>query len=151
MNTCNFRDLLMPYHDGELPERKRAELEAHLRDCPECAAELTRYRALSSLLGVEHAPGMPVGMLRRLHAAVRPVREYEIMRTCRWAAAVAATLLVAAIGWLARSNAYAGGAVQSPAIWEVAAVTLNPDLTETASRDAFAQWVAGDLSRGDPE
>lgn len=151
MKSCEFAEFLMLYHDGELPPDRRAEMEGHLRDCAECAAELARYRTLSALLGEETPPEMPKGMIERLHAAVRPVREYEIVRTCRWTAAVAASLLVACIGWLARSDAYANGAVQSPAIWEVAAVTLDTELPETESNDTFTEWMVSDLSRGGPQ
>jgi anti-sigma factor RsiW len=151
MKSCEFGEFLMLYHDGELPPGRRAKMESHLRDCAECAAGLAEYRGLSELLVGDAPIEMPQGMLKRLHAAVRPVREYEIVRTCRWTAAVAATLLVACIGWLAQSDAYANGAVQSPAIWEVAAVTLDTELPETGSNDIFAEWMLSDLSRGGPQ
>ena len=37
-NTC--RENLSAYLDGELPQREKALLEAHLADCPECRAVL---------------------------------------------------------------------------------------------------------------
>jgi len=38
------------YHDGELTESRRAEVEAHLGACAECRSELEELRALSGLL-----------------------------------------------------------------------------------------------------
>jgi anti-sigma factor RsiW len=44
------RQILSVYHDGELPSPWKEEMESHLGRCPECRAELERYRALSAAL-----------------------------------------------------------------------------------------------------
>jgi hypothetical protein len=41
---------LQAYHDGQLSERRQAQVKAHLIGCPECQAELTELRSLSNLL-----------------------------------------------------------------------------------------------------
>ena len=53
---------LLAYLDGELGERERTRVEAHLATCSRCTAELERLRALRQELG------------RTLDAAISPVR-----------------------------------------------------------------------------
>lgn len=50
-------DWLAAYHDGELPGARLAQVEAHLRECPACSAELEALRALSAALQAN--PAMP--------------------------------------------------------------------------------------------
>ena len=46
--TCQlFEKQLSPYLDGELPAARAARLEAHLRTCPHCQAELRAMRGIS--------------------------------------------------------------------------------------------------------
>lgn len=44
MNCNEVRELLMPFHDGELDPAVSAEVERALVDCPECSAELAELR-----------------------------------------------------------------------------------------------------------
>ena len=46
------------YHDGELPEARRGQVESHLQKCPACQAELEALKSLSALL--QENPAMPV-------------------------------------------------------------------------------------------
>jgi len=47
--TCRlFENQLSPYLDGELAATRAARLEAHLRVCPHCQAELSAMRQVSS-------------------------------------------------------------------------------------------------------
>ena len=60
--TCRlYEEQLSSYMDGELPRARAVRLEAHLKTCPHCQAELealggiaTRLRAASSSLQVSH-------------------------------------------------------------------------------------------------
>ena len=47
-NTC--RENLSAYLDGELPQREKALLEAHLTDCPDCRAVLGQLRTVSGIV-----------------------------------------------------------------------------------------------------
>jgi anti-sigma factor RsiW len=46
----HIEHLLGAYHDGELPERARKRVEAHLRECPRCREASSRLRVLSRTL-----------------------------------------------------------------------------------------------------
>lgn len=50
MCACEREALLGPYHDGELSDAARREVEAHVAACPDCARELHRLRAISRRL-----------------------------------------------------------------------------------------------------
>ena len=60
--TCRlYEEELSSYLDGELPAARAARLEAHLKVCPHCQAELdamggiaSRLRELSNLVEVSH-------------------------------------------------------------------------------------------------
>ena len=45
-----------PYVDGELPRAEREEVEAHLRECPDCEKLTARFRTLDSLAGRDEVP-----------------------------------------------------------------------------------------------
>ncbi len=48
MNCQQVREKLEKYIDGELGSDERASLEAHVANCPECAAELANLQALNA-------------------------------------------------------------------------------------------------------
>jgi anti-sigma factor RsiW len=147
MADCMHRKQLMAYHDGELPPKRRREVERHVEGCPACAAELAQLRALSGLLQDAEAPVMPEDVLGRLHGALPTGRERSILRLCRAVAVAAAVLLVISGGSLWYETARPGGASAAPAAWEVAAVTPERDATRNAPGEAFALWAVNDLSR----
>jgi predicted anti-sigma-YlaC factor YlaD len=47
---------LNAYHDDELRPRRRALVEAHLEQCPQCQAELSELQEISSLLAAQPLP-----------------------------------------------------------------------------------------------
>ncbi|TKJ42668.1 hypothetical protein CEE36_07140 [candidate division TA06 bacterium B3_TA06] len=50
MNCKGIEELLQAYHDGELSEAQRKEVESHLAKCPKCQAKLAELGALDELL-----------------------------------------------------------------------------------------------------
>jgi len=50
MNCKGIEKLLQAYHDGELSEAQRKEVESHLAKCPKCQAKLAELGALDELL-----------------------------------------------------------------------------------------------------
>jgi hypothetical protein len=52
---CPDRQILSVYHDGELPSPWKEKMEAHLETCPECRAQLDRYRQIFRNPAVEES------------------------------------------------------------------------------------------------
>ncbi len=81
--TCHeSRERLSELLDEVLPAPERAEVDAHLADCPECRRELERLRATVSLLQRVEPVRAPAGFVDRVMAAVRPVPWYR--RLAAW-------------------------------------------------------------------
>jgi hypothetical protein len=81
--TCReSRERLSELLDEVLPASERAEVDAHLADCPECRRELERLRATVSLLQRVEPARAPAGFGDRVMAAVRPVPWYR--RLAAW-------------------------------------------------------------------
>ena len=60
------KENLSSYLDGAVSDSERGRIEAHLKDCPECRAELDALRAVSGLVhGLPQKP-LPAGFLLRL-------------------------------------------------------------------------------------
>ena len=76
MNCDELKPWLHGYADGELDLARNLEIEAHLRDCPECAVALRQLQGLRQALGdgalYQRAPA---GLRNRIRAALpRPAR-----------------------------------------------------------------------------
>ena len=72
----------MDYIYGELPNPQRADLAAHLKSCPACAAQIARWGAVRSRLDEWQLP-----------VAKRP---WRIATSLKWA--IAAAFMMAALG-----------------------------------------------------
>jgi anti-sigma factor (TIGR02949 family) len=71
---CNdLLDLLNDYLDGELSVARCTELEAHLRECPECQSLLASLQQTISLLYQleESPPSLPPSLEKRLIARMQ--------------------------------------------------------------------------------
>ena len=102
--TCEeARALVHAYVDGELDVVRSLEIETHLSGCMACAQEEASLRALRKAFSngaLYHEA--PVGLERRVRAAVRDARRAEggrslVLRHYRWAGAAAAAVLLVAI------------------------------------------------------
>jgi len=96
MNCRDAAELLGAFHDRELDLVRSVDLEAHLRDCASCSADLRRLDALRSAI-VEQAPYYPApAALRRKLSASRAPREPWF---AKWPVLAAACLLLALAIW----------------------------------------------------
>src|SRR5881392_2392571 len=99
MVDCENRVRLDAYHDGELSPAERSDVEAHLRDCPSCAAELAAIRRTSSAFA-DTPPREPSHeQLLELAASVRaePSDARLLLKLFRVTAIAAAVLLACAL------------------------------------------------------
>jgi len=49
MSCRDYKDILMGYLDDELDNEKKQQLEKHLAECKDCAAELEEFRRLKAI------------------------------------------------------------------------------------------------------
>ena len=145
MSACEQARRLGAYHDGELSGPARASLEAHLRQCQACAAELDRLRRLSRLLGTAVRPGIPPQVLARLHRAADVQPAAALRRLAEAVTALAASILLVCAVWL-WATASAAKATGPIPLWETAAVSSQA-APVAASEERLAMWIVEDLSR----
>lgn len=69
MKICRHHKLTQRLADGELPQRRKARLEAHLEKCPSCRALLEEIYALKAELVRATAPAPAPGFEHRILAA----------------------------------------------------------------------------------
>lgn len=101
-------ELLAAFADGDLRERDRAAVEAHLAECEQCSQELVlARRAVTALSGLEEVPA-PLGLGARAIQQAKPVRAWG--ERLQWAAGIgAAAALIGIFAVIAvRSGTVAG-------------------------------------------
>ena len=134
MNCEDVTMRIQDYLDRALPSGEAAVLAEHLRNCPDCRAELEAYAAVERLLQDEPfltpPRGFADGVMARLDAASRP--RASVGRECRWIGAVcaAAVLLAAAAGllWPAGLDAAVELPAESAASWGQFVIDLADDV-----------------------
>lgn len=144
MSDCDFQPLLAAYRDGELDGASRRRIEGHLTECPACAAELARLRALSAQIeaaavtaDLDAGPDAMARMHRAVDraAAADDLDTLPLLRTAGLLAALAASVLIISGVWLLDLRHAAGTAAATggggsgevaaiPPDWERIATTL---------------------------
>jgi predicted anti-sigma-YlaC factor YlaD len=51
MNHEKIKELILLYHDGELGEKDKKEVEEHIAHCPECQKEFEEMKKLEEVMG----------------------------------------------------------------------------------------------------
>lgn len=122
MNVCErYEIMISAMLDGELDERERAELSAHIAGCERCAALAAAFAASSGALAEEELEEPPAGLhdavMEKVGAAAkvrrsqaRFMRLRPVIAAAACAAVVAVTLLAANSGLRNAMNTAAGGA-----------------------------------------
>jgi anti-sigma factor RsiW len=147
MSTCQYREQLSPYFDGELSAEASQALEQHLSTCPACVAELAQLRKLSAVIGRWKAPTLSPEATKALHRSIDVTSFRRLERLAMGLSAVAACLVVAT---LLTSHNTPSPALLAP--WESAAMAATDELPAGNTQEvAVAQWVVADLSNGGAE
>jgi anti-sigma factor RsiW len=161
MVDCANRVRLDAYHDGELSPAERSDVEAHLGDCPSCAAELAAMRGMSAAFA-DAAPREPSHeRLLELARSVRaePSDTRMLLGLFRGTAVAAAVLLACALAGAAylsqraKAAAHEAMVLDHVATWSrPVAIATDPvsDERRYEQQVLLAQWIADDL-RGRPE
>ena len=156
MVECANQVRLDAYHDGELSPADRSDVEAHLRDCPSCAAQLAAIRRMSGAFA-EATPRDPSHeQLLQLARSVRAEASDErmLLRLFRVTAIAAAVLLACALAGAVylsqrtKAAAHEAMVLDHVAIWSrPAALASDPvsDEGQSEQQVAMARWIADDL------
>ncbi|MDY7010182.1 MAG: zf-HC2 domain-containing protein [Planctomycetota bacterium] len=144
MTECERAQQISAYYDGELPASAVAEFEEHLRQCPDCAAELADLRELSRLVGKLAEPKIPSHLLHRLHRSADYSSRAGIWRMAKAISAVAAIVLLVCSSWLwhlSGSDVNAGESLP----WEAFALRSTDFPAQRTSDEQLAIWIIEDL------
>ena len=156
MIDCENRIRLDAYHDGELSPAEQSIVEAHLLDCPSCAAELAAMRRTSRAFASTKPSEPSHEQLIQMAQSVRaePSDDRMLIRLFRRTAVAAAALLACAIaGGIFLSQRTKAAAHEAMVLDYVAtrsqpsAFATDPVGGERQSEQqvAMAQWIADDL------
>jgi anti-sigma factor RsiW len=144
MADCPFQKSLMAFNDGELDEQRRAELDAHLPQCPACSAELAQLRALSSLVatGLASQSGLSQIARHRIHARLDSAMDEGVIRAARIISAVAACVLAGSCVWLMRSRELSA----APPPWVEVASQSDTSIASADTSSPAAVWYLASAS-----
>jgi anti-sigma factor RsiW len=155
MSACSseFSQRIAAYHDQRLDAAAAAQVEAHLKTCAACAAELRELRALSEMFVALRPARLSQIGLARVHRAVDAVADEErgVLRMARWLSAAAAVVLMGATLALTSLSSQSAQA-QSPSAdlpqaWERVAMSGDSTASVQQSNVVDAEWIVADLSR----
>lgn len=146
MVPCPTNSEWSAYHDGELDEARRRELEEHLALCAACMAQLNELQMLSGMFASAPVPVLsPIGM-HRLHNGVDGAMDQGLLRLARAMSAIAACVLLVGSFWLTRMRDEPATAAPP---WVIAHNLDEQSVQSVAS--PVGQWYLADASqqRGD--
>jgi anti-sigma factor RsiW len=149
MIDCEYRIRLDAYHDGELSPAGRSDVEAHLRDCPSCAAELAAIRGMSAAFADAAPRGPSHEQLVELAESVRaePSEARMLLRLFRGTAIAASVLLACALA----AAAYLSHRTEAAAHEAMVLDHVATGSQAVAFATDRAQWIADDLRGGQEE
>lgn len=145
MNACERLRQSGAYHDGELSGQERRSFETHLAGCEQCRAECAQLAALSRLMAAARIPDMSPETLARLRENAVSAPDRVVLRLAERLIGVAATLAVAAFGWLAAGPG-SNESLATDAGWLEAAVTSTDAETVSSDMEQVTQWMAQELA-----
>jgi anti-sigma factor RsiW len=132
--------LLDCYHDNEIDDAERLEVETHLAKCAACTKELANIASLVKKLAtlppvraeIDFADRIEQQILAQQSASVSPTsisqsqKVVPISNAKKWLAAVAAVVVLALIGLQMTNTAYHGVSVASGDLPEGAQIAVEP-------------------------
>ncbi|HEY7117244.1 MAG TPA: zf-HC2 domain-containing protein [Tepidisphaeraceae bacterium] len=146
------------YHDGELAPDEARQVEAHVRGCPACTAELAKLREISAVFAGAAAGNEPIlgdAAMSRIEAKlVAGGRIYPVLRLARVITAMAACVLLAAslLLWQQQAKANtASSSAQSQGVRVVAIKDIDASPASTHPTEIqLAQWIVRNLEAEQP-
>jgi anti-sigma factor RsiW len=138
---------LSAYHDGEVSESERADLEDLIAADAGCSQETLRLKRLSSLLRSAPVPDIPASVRARLHGALEPSPENGLLLLAEFLAAAAVVLLIFGSTLWMRLDRLDDTQAFPGQDWQQTAITAGDELTYTDEPDIqLAQWMVAGLN-----
>lgn len=153
MEMCPYSQQISAYHDGELADEARLQLEQHLSSaCPACALELQQWRRLSAMIFSSAAPALPEGARKKLYQLAPAVRDASFIRLAEWTTALAASVVIAVSAWMMIGRQSAGSAPGEPAPWKTVAfgdsLATTDVATDSQAEPQFVDYVVTSYAAG---
>jgi anti-sigma factor RsiW len=154
METCPYSPQISAYHDGELADEARLQLEQHLSsNCPACALELQQWRRLSALIVSAASPVLPERAKQKLYQLAPAVRDASFIRLAEWATALAASVLIAVSAWMMIGRQSSTLAQGEPAPWKTVAfgdslATASDTALDAQAEPQFVDYVVTSYAAG---
>ncbi len=133
--TCrDYQTRIQEFLDGELPDERVDELQAHCMHCPDCAQYLRRMNELHQKLGLLETEPVPQGLHRGIMEAVhREKKKSPVIRFMSRPAAAVAAAVVLLVGTVTAVSTIGGRSSEAVALTEDTA-----EAVETAAAAAGA-------------
>ena len=100
MNKCESTIQIEAYHDNQLSDTDRAQVELHLAECMPCAEELSMLRRLSTKFAALPPIRLSQMALHRMHNNIDQMMDRSMLRFARMMTGIAALLLIGCCGWM---------------------------------------------------
>jgi anti-sigma factor RsiW len=146
--SCEKNSQVQALYDGELPLAQRLDVEAHLRQCADCAALLTDLKRMSQFISTAPFAPMPAETRKRVQQAWWAAQsERGVLRVAELMTGLAAAVLIGAMIFWPTTRKQNTTAVV-PTNWQTAAVMPPGGADDEPVADVveLAQWMASDLS-----
>jgi anti-sigma factor RsiW len=147
--SCPWQEKLERYVDAELPESETAELDAHLRACPACAADALgrlQLKRMTQAAGRRYTPSpefrLKIDQMVAKHA--RPARRWGWISGLSTAAAALAMVLVV-IGLAGRHLRREQTLAELADLHVATLASPNPVDVVSTDRHTVKPWFAGKL------
>jgi anti-sigma factor RsiW len=146
-NDCPSEQELSAFHDGEMPELRRAGIAEHLSDCVACGEVLARWSAISRLFNEAPHQRLSGIAAERIRRRIAQTADGGVMRLAWTMSGLAASILVIGSLWLTRLDD--NTALASPPPW--LGVSYARDATQTQREPATpaAEWYLASNNNSD--
>jgi anti-sigma factor ChrR (cupin superfamily) len=101
---CPSHEQLSAFHDGQVDEETRYQIELHVALCGDCRKELAAMKSMSAMFAAAEFPRLSQISLHRLHRRVDAARDQGLIRAALAVCAMAACVLIVSSIWLVRAT-----------------------------------------------
>lgn len=127
MSPCPYKNKIGAFYDGEIAGEEFEEVKKHIRQCPDCSAEMLHLKNISNMIQNAFVPECPSTVEIHLRKSLIALSDQSLFRMAEILAAAALVLFMigSLLLWRTKPEAFPRGQFSSD--WERAAVTLQTD------------------------